>query len=83
MNRNLSKRVEAITPVEARGLRERLWGVLGVMLADRRQAWEMQPDGTYIQLTPPEDGSGAVSLGTHVTLMRATRRRRAQPLGES
>jgi polyphosphate kinase len=78
MNRNLSKRVEAITPIQSRSLRERLWEILGVTLADRRQAWEMQPDGSYIHLTPPDDAEGAIALGTHATLMRTTRRRRAR-----
>jgi len=45
MDRNLSRRVEAVTPVTSRALRERLWEVLQVQLEDRRNAWEMQPDG--------------------------------------
>jgi polyphosphate kinase len=75
MNRNLSQRVEAIAPVEPRHLRERLWEILSIGLADHRQAWEMQPDGTYVQRRPPEGATGPAAEGTHVTLMNLTRRR--------
>lgn len=75
MQRNLSKRVEAITPVEPRALRERLWEVLTVTLEDSRQAWHMQPDGTYTQLQPPEHSTGPAVIGTHLSMMQLTRRR--------
>ena len=75
MMRNLSKRVEAITPVDARKLRERLWLMLQIMLEDSRQAWEMQPDGTYVQKTPRDGARGPALVGTHETLMELTRRR--------
>lgn len=75
MMRNLSKRVEAITPVDERKLRERLWEMLQIMLEDSRQAWEMQPDGTYVQKAPSEDAEGPALVGTHETLMELTRRR--------
>jgi polyphosphate kinase len=75
MNRNLSQRVEAIAPVEPRHLRERLWEILAIGLADCRQAWEMQPDGTYRQRRPAEGATGPAAEGTHVTMMNLTRRR--------
>ncbi len=72
MTRNLSKRVEAAVPITERRLRARLWEILQVSLADNRTAWQMQPDGRYIQLRPhDDDGPGAE--GTHATLMRLTR----------
>jgi polyphosphate kinase len=69
MHRNLSERVEAAVPIGNRRLRARLWEILDVCLADRRNAWEMQSDGTYVQLLP-EAGSDVGSEGTHETLMR-------------
>jgi polyphosphate kinase len=77
MNRNLSDRVEAIAPITSRSLRERLWEILQFMLQDRRQAWDMQPDGKYVQRTPPPaDGrAGPAYLGTQQTLMDLTRQR--------
>ncbi|MCT7956388.1 polyphosphate kinase 1 [Laspinema palackyanum] len=49
MPRNLNRRVEAITPVEDPDLAKDLQEILGIMLADNRQAWELQPDGSYLQ----------------------------------
>lgn len=60
MPRNLDRRVEAITPVESPETRKDLQEILGVMLADNRQAWELQPDGRYIQ-RQPEDRDRAQS----------------------
>jgi polyphosphate kinase len=75
MDRNLSRRVEAVVPVRPRALRERLWEVLQVQLEDRRNAWEMQPDGGYRRLEAGSDASEVAREGTHVTLMKRTRAR--------
>ena len=75
MDRNLSRRVEAVTPVRARNLRERLWEDLTVQLEDRRNAWQMQPDGSYEQLHAGEGASEVARDGTHVTHMKRTRAR--------
>jgi len=55
MKRNLESRVEVVTPVEAPELRAELRRILDVQWQDRRSAWEMQPDGGYIQ-RQPHDG---------------------------
>lgn len=52
MPRNLDRRVEAITPVEDPDISKDLQEILGIMLADNRQAWELQTDGTYLQRSP-------------------------------
>ena len=75
MDRNLSRRVEAVAPVESRHLRERLWEVLQLQLADERNAWIMQPDGTYQQCTPSSRAPRMAREGTHATLMKRTRQR--------
>ncbi|NJN30744.1 MAG: polyphosphate kinase 1 [Synechococcales cyanobacterium RM1_1_8] len=49
MPRNLNRRVEAVVPVEDPGLIQDLEEILAIMLADNRQAWDLQPDGEYIQ----------------------------------
>jgi polyphosphate kinase len=71
MYRNLMGRVEVVVPIQARPLRERLWDILQIMLNDHRQAWDMKPDGGYVQRQPrsPED------VGTHQQLMDLTRQR--------
>lgn len=66
MTRNLSRRVEAVTPIEDRHLAKDLQEILGIMLADNRQAWELQSDGTYVQKKP---GKNVEAEGTHDTLM--------------
>lgn len=49
MPRNLNRRVEATTPVQDPDLAKDLQEILGIMLADNRQGWELQPDGSYLQ----------------------------------
>ncbi|MBV9386320.1 MAG: polyphosphate kinase 1 [Chroococcidiopsidaceae cyanobacterium CP_BM_ER_R8_30] len=61
MPRNLDQRVEAITPVEEPSNVRDLQEILGIMLADNRQAWDLQPDGSYIQRQPPSGVSPASS----------------------
>ncbi|MFC1660233.1 polyphosphate kinase 1 [Gemmatimonadota bacterium] len=73
MKRNLASRVEVLAPVEDRELRKRLRFLLDAQLKDRRNAWEMQADGSYIQLQPSGDGD---SLGSQELLIRWTERRR-------
>ncbi len=69
MYRNLIRRVEAVTPILAPNLRARLWNILQIQLRDHRQAWELNPDGSYKQRQPnsPDEESS-----THLTLMRET-----------
>ncbi len=66
MPRNFDRRVEVVTPVENPTFKERLQSVLEVCLADNRQAWDLQPDGGYIQRDPGEQGERA----THRMLLR-------------
>lgn len=69
MHRNLLERVEAITPVILPALRARLWEILEISLQDQRQAWEMQPDGSYRQRTPQEDAAEVAREGTQQVLI--------------
>jgi polyphosphate kinase len=77
MDRNLSRRVEAVTPVERRALRERLWEILQIHLADERNAWIMNTDGSYRQLQPRPDSSKDAARGSHRALMARARKRDA------
>jgi len=54
MPRNLDRRVEAITPVAEPDIAKDLQEIIGIMLADNRQAWDLQSDGSYIQRRPAE-----------------------------
>ncbi|MEO8575432.1 MAG: polyphosphate kinase 1 [Gemmatimonadales bacterium] len=52
MPRNFDRRVEAVAPIEDKTLHARLKSLLDVSLSDNRQAWDLEPDGTYIQRVP-------------------------------
>lgn len=52
MKRNLESRVEVVTPVENDSLKKDLRALLNIQLNDHRSAWDMQPDGSYIQRQP-------------------------------
>jgi polyphosphate kinase len=52
MPRNFLRRVEAVAPVEAPRLQARLHSLLRVCLDDNRQAWELDPDGSWTQRKP-------------------------------
>ena len=66
MTRNLSRRVEAVTPIESPDIFRDLQEILGVMLADNRKAWELQSDGTYVQRKSKKDEE---VRNTHDTFM--------------
>jgi polyphosphate kinase len=74
MFRNLSKRVEVVTPVLTREWKEKLWKILDICLRDRRQAWVLGNDGSYSQLHAAGDAEGPETLGTHAALMEHARR---------
>jgi polyphosphate kinase len=66
MPRNLDRRVEVITPILDSDIAKDLQEILGIMLADNRQAWELQSDGSYIQRHPgdncPESSSQKILM---------------------
>ncbi|NET38188.1 MAG: polyphosphate kinase 1 [Cyanothece sp. SIO1E1] len=67
MPRNLDRRVEAVIPIEDAHIAAELKQVLEMMLADNRQAWELQSDGQYVQRCPPE---GEVEHSAQTMLMQ-------------
>jgi polyphosphate kinase len=75
MYRNLSKRVEVVTPVLAKEAKEKLWEILDIILRDRRQAWTLNAKGTYSRLQPGDCTEGPEAFGTQATLMDLARRR--------
>ncbi len=75
MVRNLSKRIEVVTPILTSHHKERLWDYLQICLNDRRQAWVLDSNGTYSQLQPAPDSEPNQHLGTHQAVMNLTRKR--------
>lgn len=72
MYRNLSKRIEVVTPVRATGAKKKLWEVLDIHLRDQRQAWTLGADGRYTQLRPEDGATGPEAVGSHQALMQLT-----------
>ena len=52
MPRNFDRRVEVISPIEDRRLHPRVCSLLELCLADNREAWDLNSDGTYKQRKP-------------------------------
>ncbi|MDA0353611.1 MAG: polyphosphate kinase 1 [Chloroflexi bacterium] len=64
MNRNLDERIEVLTPINAPALQEQLRDTLELLLADRRQAWQL------IDRTWTRDETSD-SIGVQATLLAA------------
>lgn len=75
MKRNLESRVEVVTPVEHPDLRKALRLILDTQLNDQRSAWDMQPDGSYVQRTPKgeEDALGCQEQAVALAKKRASK----------
>ena len=73
MKRNLESRVEVVVPVRDKKLQAEIRTMLTIQLQDMRNAWEMQPDGTYIQRMPNEgrDGRGSQEILIELAEKRA------------
>ncbi|MBS0190946.1 MAG: polyphosphate kinase 1 [Planctomycetes bacterium] len=71
MYRNLSNRVEVAVPIRDRDARKKLQRILEVSLLDQRNAWDLQPDSTYVLRKPAEDAEpdSPQASGTFNTLM--------------
>ncbi len=59
MPRNLDRRVELMFPIEDPQLKQRVKGIVEILLSDTRNAFELNSDGVYQPAEPP-DGEGAV-----------------------
>jgi polyphosphate kinase len=78
MQRNLEKRVEVLVPIEDPRLHAELRFILDTQLSDQRGAWDMMPDGSYVQRTGLNAKHSQVQLieRTERRLKEATRLRR-------
>ena len=74
--RNLNDRVETMVPVLDAALRDRLVDVLHYALNDNRLAWELQPDGEYVQRRPQP---GEPEVNYQEVLMRDAHARSRAP----
>jgi polyphosphate kinase len=72
MGRNLYRRVECAVPLLDPQARDEVREVLELSWADRRQSWNLQPDGDWTRIDP-----GSTDPGIQEELIR---RARARPL---
>ena len=77
MKRNLESRVEVVTPVESENLRAELREMLDSQLADYRNAWEMQSDGSYLKRVPR---NAQEQTGSQQRMIERTRQRVSQAM---
>jgi polyphosphate kinase len=68
-------RVEVVTPVEAPDLQRELQQMLDVQFNDRRSAWDMRSDGSYVQRMP---GEGEDPRGSQQILIELAERRQKE-----
>jgi polyphosphate kinase len=68
MHRNLEHRVEVVAPVEQPQLKQDLQELLELQLSDQRSAWDMQPDGSYVQRMPKKTESEASSQTVQIAM---------------
>ncbi len=85
MQRNLESRVEVLAPVKDAALRKDLRLLLDTQLADRRSAWDMRPDGSYVQRDagdpPAKSSQQALVEWAEKRMKEATRLRKRKPEG--
>ena len=72
MPRNLDRRVEVLTSIDAPALQQRLWEVLQVELSDDRLAWALGPDARWRRV-PTEVGIDAQRRLQELARQRAHR----------
>ena len=74
MTRNLESRVEVVTPVEDPKLRQELRLIIDVQLSSRKDVWEMQSDGSYIER---KDTTAKKTLSSQETFIQLAQKRMA------
>ena len=66
MERNLDRRIEAVTPIEDAAARERIIEIIETMLADDRRSWQLGTDAIWRRTEELEAREGTID--THQRL---------------
>jgi polyphosphate kinase len=77
MKRNLEARVEVLCPVEPPELKKELRVIFDTHLSDQCSAWDMQPDGSYLQRIP---GAETMPCGSHYRMIERAAKRLKESL---
>ena len=56
MERNLDRRIEAMTPIKDAAVQARIREILAIMRRDDRRAWRLGPDGHWTRIEPALEG---------------------------
>ena len=87
MPRNLDNRVELAVPIEDPALRGEVLETVELCLADNHNAWDLDGDGVWTRVRPPEPGA---TINAQEELMRLPsapggreRRLRGRPHGRA
>ncbi len=80
MKRNLESRIECMVPIESPAHQDMLMHILKEQLSDERNAWEMQPDGSYVQRRGDDERCAQLRLARYAEKLsrRAKRNRKAK-----
>ncbi len=76
MGRNLERRVELVTPIEDPTSCDEIRKIFEYQLQDQRNAWDMNPDGSYTQRQPTEHEGK--SKGCQDNLIAAAEKRQSK-----
>ena len=83
MKRNLENRIEILVPVEDSELQAGLRSILNTLLSDQHSAWQMNADGSFVQLqgkSPTRESSQQALIQQAADRLReATRLKRRKP----
>jgi len=86
MTRNLEARVETVVPIDDPDCQRTLREIFDVQFNDRRSAWDMQSDGSYIQRMPAEGeeqrGAQEILIGLAQKRARASGRKKLHGRGK-
>lgn len=77
MKRNLEARVEILCPVESPELTRDLRAIFDIHISDHCSAWDMRPDGTYIQRMPDAESP---AHGSHYLMIEWASKRLRESL---
>jgi polyphosphate kinase len=78
VKRNLECRIEVLAPVESPEFRKEIRTMLDAQFNDRRSAWELQSDGSYILLQPGEGDDPRSSQELFIATVEERQREAAQ-----
>ncbi len=82
MPRNFHRRVEVLLPILDPVVRDRIVNNLDLLLADTSKNWDLQADGSYVKVQPPQ-GSPSLRAQQRFIELARERAKQSDPLARS